>query len=294
MNPISGGDIYLIPLNMIPAPTSPKDKQESGEPARAQRSIEGPLSEENSSRSIRSATARHRLREAYLEIYRDTATRILRKEAQDISKKAHKLLRNRNIPEWNAWIEKYYQDHAVYVKRQMAPVNHSYVEMVSAEAQEEISAPVEMTDELIAFADTYTGTYTARHVGISEYRLKQALITAENSPDIEPEQAINEEVEGWEEGRSGEIAEEESTRLGGAVAKTVFIMAGFTKFRWAAMSDSCPYCNMLNGKVIGIDQDFLVEGESLEPEGYTPMTTSTSIGHPPAHSGCDCMLTAER
>jgi hypothetical protein len=47
----------------------------------------------------------------------------------------------------------------------------------------------------------------------------------------------------------------------------------------------------LNGKVIEINKWFLSAGDELLPEGVDkPLTTTTNIGHPPYHGGCDCMI----
>ena len=69
--------------------------------------------------------------------------------------------------------------------------------------------------------------------------------------------------------------------------------AGVTLIRWVTTGKSCPFCEMLDGQIIGIEENFASAGESLAPEGKTPLTFNSNIGHAPAHVGCDCDIVAE-
>lgn len=51
--------------------------------------------------------------------------------------------------------------------------------------------------------------------------------------------------------------------------------------RWLASSDACKLCLSLNGKVVGLDEDFAVVGHG--PYARIP--------HPPAHPHCFCTVT---
>ena len=277
MNPIDGGDIYLIPLNMIPAP-------QAGTAPRAVRGLEP--------KEDRSAIMRSRLRNSYLEIYRDTAARILRKEIRDIKQQMKKTIRNRNLTEFLMWLDEYYAGIGDYIKRQMMVVNSSYGEAVAVEAMDEVGQDPEMIPEVLRFIDSYTGGYAARHMGISLDRIRKALIRPQVE-EITVDLAIDEEMDTWEEGRASGIAQEESNRFNNALAKTVFVMAGIRKIKSVAIGDSCPYCKGLSGRIIGVKEWFLVAGQEFEPEGADgPLTTTSNIGHPPYHGGCDCYIVA--
>lgn len=280
MDPVPGGDTYLVPLNMAPVAESGGNRDA------------GPAARFSEERSMRSVTARRRLRASYLTIYQDVAARILRREVHDIAQQARKTLRRRDLPAFRTWLDEFYRDHAEYITRQVRPLTMSYGEAAAGEAQEEVNEPVGMTEAIEKFLASYTGGFAARHVGISRDRLNQAIMRAENDLDIDPLDAVLSEVSTWEESRSRSIADEESTRLGAAVAKVVFIAAGFLKLRWVTFGESCPYCNLLSGRVVGIQENFLSAGESLAPEGADgPLTTTTNVGHPPVHGGCDCGIT---
>ena len=289
MNPIDGGDVYLVPLNMVPAPQAGQGASQEGNANRSSRAAE-----------VRTAAMRLRLRGAYLDLYRDTAGRILRREVNDIkSQVAKRWMRDQlgarqlNTAEFILWLEDYYRDFGDGAKRDMLPVNSTYGEAVTAEAMDEIGEEFEEMDpEVVRFIESYSGSYGARHSGISLDRLKQAILRAQQEGEL-PEDLLEQELDTWEDSRANGIAEEESTRLNNAVAKTVFILGGITKLKSVAFGDSCPYCKSLDGKIVGINQWFLAAGDEILPDGVDePLTTTTNIGHPPYHGGCDCMVVA--
>jgi hypothetical protein len=85
----------------------------------------------------------------------------------------------------------------------------------------------------------------------------------------------------------------ESVNLANVAAKAAFVLFGITKLRWSAIgSNTCPYCQELDGKVVGIDQAFVGAKESLESEDGR-MTINKPTLAPPLHLGCVCTITAE-
>lgn len=328
MNPVDGGDVYLVPLNMVPAPTTDQEIQNFGKPAPAPQDGQdddqgddqennainfGPGAEGSAKRIAskklamnqklqdpdlltRAAKGRHRLRGSYLGLYRDTASRILRREAHDIRQQVNKMSAARALDPTALllWLEDFEREHANFVIDQMRPINDSYGQATLAEALDEIGQDFEgMSPEMEEFLRSYTGGYGARHVGISLDRLKAAIKAAQQQ-EIPVEDAIDAELETWDDGRSNNIANEESTRLNNAAAKKAWQLAGVQKLKSVAFGDSCPYCTSLNGKIVGINKFFLMAGESLLPDGIdVPLTTTSNIGHPPYHGGCDCMIVPE-
>lgn len=305
MNPVRGGDVYLVPLNMVPAGQAGQS-QEADQETNAKNLANKSLArnaklhdfngqQQQSGLQTRAAPTRLKLRTAYLGLYRDTAGRILRREVADIKKQINKLVKARAMDptQFLLWLEEFEREHADFVKRQMLPLNGSYGEAIAIEALEEVGSEDEIGPEIISFIDSYTGGFGARHTGISLDRIRGAIKSAQQEQEPS-EDAIIREIETWEDSRSGNIAEEESTRFNNALAKTVFAIAGIQKLKSVAFGDSCPYCKSLNGKVIGIKQFFLSPGDELLPDGVDePLTTTTSIGHPPYHGGCDCMIVPE-
>lgn len=274
MNPIDGGDVYLIPLNMIPAGSA--GEMRSGRELRA----------------LRSATARRRLSEAHNRIFVDTAARILRREMNDVLNNARKIFKKRDMHAFRTWLDEFYQDHHEFIQRHMLPVFTAYAELVAAEAGDEIGETGEMTPELEQFIRSYVKSYADRHVGSSIGQIKSVAGEAVNARE-EPVEALEVRFADWEEKRPKKIAMWETIQSNNAIAVEVFAAGGFLKVRWRAFGESCPYCRRLNGRVVGIRENFLAEGVAFNPEGADrPLVPSVNIRHPPAHGGCDCMVTA--
>jgi hypothetical protein len=60
---------------------------------------------------------------------------------------------------------------------------------------------------------------------------------------------------------------------------------------WASSGGSCPYCTQLDGRTVEVEREFFTPDDSYQPEGAeTPLTFTSSIGHPPIHQGCDCSV----
>jgi hypothetical protein len=73
----------------------------------------------------------------------------------------------------------------------------------------------------------------------------------------------------------------ESITCANAIAKVVFVAAGITKLMWTAQGDACPFCQELDGQIVGTEGKFGVEGLS-------------STNHPPIHEGCSCVIVPTR
>ena len=130
MNPIEGGDVYLIPLNMVPAGqaraglgSSEGQGQRTGDRGpgsgdrgpgtgdRGQQAMDGetltpaPSADsgqalaqgEREGRAARSAQMRHRLEQAHRSVYRDALARVLRRERSDVGAAAKKMLGSRAL-----------------------------------------------------------------------------------------------------------------------------------------------------------------------------------------------------
>ena len=302
MDPIEGGDQYLIPLNMIPADqASMRSEQVIGESRKAKEETEGlePTTsrmwtdqKDIENRALRSVRTRHRIALSFERVILDTAERVTRREVQDVGKAVTKFMSKRDSAQFLMWLDDFYQEHADFMTRQFFPIFLSFAESIAAEAVDEVAADADLKDRLERFVRSYSGSFAAQQVGISLFRLKNAL-QEELDNGIDPQLAINDELNHWRDVRPGEIAADQKTRAGSAVAKFVYSVIGITTLRWITMGDSCPYCKAMDGRVISITKNFLSPGENFEPEGSDgPMTTTKDIGHPPLHGGCDCSIGA--
>lgn len=292
MDPVNGGDVYLVPLNMVPAvQVSGKAKNEPDDRSgdQGENRTQDLLREE---RSIRSVTARYRIAGAYKRLILDAADRAMKRETNDIDKAVKKYLGKRSTNDFLLWLEAFYQEHIDFMTRQFFPLFLSYAETIAAEAQDEIAAEGEIKERLERFVKSYSGTFAAAQAGISLNKIKTALQEAMNN-GLDLEVAMENEMAAWRDIRPSQIATEHTTRAGNAVAKFVYVVSGIVTLRFVTMGDTCPFCKGMDGKTISINKNFLSPGEEFMPAGaISALTTTTPIGHPPLHDGCDCMIMA--
>lgn len=285
-NPISaedGGDLYLVPLNMIPAGQAAMGAVSLEPPAQANSRRSQPPDVEQ--RGIAAAIARNRLQRRFMGLYADVAGRVVRREANDIANNAKKQLNTRSLESFSDWLANFYQEHIPFVREAFAPLTDTYAAQVADLAAQEInqSAP-----DVGNFTSAYLDALAVRHVAKQEARLRTVM---EAAPD-DPLAAIVAELELWRENKPAEIGQNESVRANNAVALAAYGMLGITRKVWRSMGETCPYCRQLDGKVVGIEMNFISAGQSLLAEGKTPLTPSRDVGHAPAHLGCDCMIVA--
>jgi HK97 family phage portal protein len=314
LGPIDGGDTYMMPLNMQAvgqgAPMDPNTvNDQSGNHSKTPMIVESHLldrfsTEERMKRAKSAVETRRRLMVAERPVIKDVAARCLRREIHDVKEAAGKYLKpgtgerkeKRDAGQMDTWLKLFYEGHQDFVKKQFAPVISSYGELVAGAAGEETSSDG-WTPEIEQFVQAYLDSYAVRHCGISEAEVRkmvQRAIDEANASGADPLEVLNGDLADWEETRSDEIAGRESVREGNAVAKAVFVAAGFSEVVWVVTdANACNYCAGLDGQVVSVTKNFLNAGEDYQPAGTSsPLKPSGNVGHPPAHDGCECMLAA--
>ena len=137
-----------------------------------------------------------------------------------------------------------------------------------------------------AFVAALAASYTDHHLDSSRAQLQEVL---KDSPDGLA--ALRERFTEWADKRPAKVAANETVRTANALALERMRSEGVVTKVWAASGGSCPYCTGLNGTAVEIERDFFTPDDSYHPEGAdTPLTFTTTIGHPPCHAGCDCSV----
>ncbi|HFD40870.1 MAG TPA: phage portal protein [Anaerolineae bacterium] len=299
MDPIPGGDVYLVPLNMIPAGQAGALGSLEGRGEGNPGHFRGNIPPAGETRSIPAAAwaaarSRHRLMLAHRGVYADALGRVFRREANDIGNAARRFFKQRDMPSFWVWLADFYREHTGFIIQQLRPVAEGYGALVDAETRRELGLDEGegLSENLIRFIQSYLTAYASRHVIRNEEQLRAALLRAIEEGRAEME-ALNEVFDDWRRNKPGQVGDEESVRFGNAMAKAGYGLAGVLALRWVSMGDSCPYCAALNGMVIDIQHDFLAAGEDFQPDGAErPLNPNRNVGHPPAHAGCDCMVVA--
>lgn len=295
-NPIPGGDVYLQPMNMVPAgenPLEPDVDNSSGERTASEPEFRFDLPRG----SIRSATARRRLANAHQTVYRDAIARLLRYERNEVRRAIDKHLKQRGKLSFEQWVKDfYYEDYPERFRRDMwAPVQ-ALMEVSGAEAADEVNSDPPSSEDLDTFVDEYVKTMAERHAGFSRSRLLKTIHDHREARQDDLDDPLiddlEDDLEDWED-RAATEGHDEAHRSSNAAAYFVYGAAGVAALRWiTAGSDPCDYCQSLNGTVVGYDEPFLPSGQGLAPGGIDPFSSQSDIKHAPLHSGCECLVSA--
>lgn len=293
MNPVDGGDIYMMPMNMVPAdgvlPTPPT---QTGEGDTANRDFLGGMrrleyaGREPRGRERRTAASRHRLAGTYRPTLEDVAQRIINREVNDVRNAARKHLDERGLLEFNEWLRTFYDEHFSFVVRYLKPVMGTYAELVVKEVEEEIGDEVDKAE-----VDVFVNDYLTSRAGVWVAQHRTRIMEAAREGD-EPLAAVEVELDEMKEKSASHWAADQANRLNNAIALTAYVLLGVSRKTWVAFGDNCPYCNSLNGATVEITKYFLAAGEELDAGDEDTFTSRSNIGHPPLHNGCDCMIIA--
>lgn len=279
MPPIPGGDEYWQPVNMVVVGTPI-----SAEPGKRHAHMAG--LQERKARAAR----RRELMHTFEQVLHDAASRVLRREINDVRNNAKKLLSQRQAQSWEEWLEEFYRSMPDVIRRFMGPAFRAYAEAIAMEALAEVDQPPDAVgrSDVDWFADQFLETYVKEHVISSKGQLQAVVRQAVENGD-DPLEAVNQRLDEWDQKRANKVADKERVEMNGAVSQHVWAMVGVTRTQWATFDESCPYCRKLDGRTVDISHWFASPGDDLG-EGDDHLIVSHKLRHPPAHQGCDCMV----
>lgn len=278
MNPIEGGNIYIVPLNMQPISwMMPESKPD----------------ERNIKIEHRSnPTIRLRLQQNYRPLITDAAQRIINKETIAINRAIKTHLGDRNIKSFNDWIDDFYKSMPDYINKNIMPVLLSYGEATALAAAEEIGIEkysirsLQEQEELKRFVNKYVNNYSVQHINSSIGQLRGLM----KEPG-EMEEALIKRADEWHKKRAIKIAGNETIRFSSAISSSVFFENGYS-IVWRANTTACPYCLELDGRKVGKGESFIEANTVLQIEDREPMKINRPCMHPQLHQGCDCWIEA--
>lgn len=277
-NPIEGGDDHYIPLNLGIV---------GEEPEKEPRTLKKTVENRAENRSKRSINKRLTLRKTYRGILKDAIQRIVNREVNDTQRAAKKYLGKRNKQEFLDWVDDYYEESGDFATLNLEPIYRAYSQLVSDTVSDEVQQDVDVGDD---FVRSYLTVYITQRTISSKRQLREVLGSAIEE-GIDELEAVTERLDEWKENRAEKDSLWQSTEAEGAFTKRGYVLAGVTKIRWTAHGKNCPYCNAIDGKVIGVEKTFLRADEPFKPDGApSEMVTKTDITHPPMHQGCDCSI----
>lgn len=270
-NPIDGGDDAYVRLDMAPLTRLEEmQTQEADEPEPAQRAE--PVER-------RAPTMRMELREGFRPLFLDHAQRLVRGEVRDVRR-----LLTRKADLRDAVRRYYFEDLPEFAQRTMGPIFRAYALQMAQAARAEVGGKYMI--DAGTFADLYTENFANSYAARGRYDLQ----------DREAEE-IEQRLTVWSDGDQAtqakhlQVSDREVVKLGEAIARQAFVAAGILTLVWRAVGDTCPYCRGLDGRVISSQSLFAGPGNAVEGEGTDDvLRPSGSVGHPPLHAGCNCIV----
>ena len=292
MNPLPDeqGDVYYIPMNMIPA-----DKIESYEP---KTTVEPePVDDDRSieSRSLeqrqRAADIRQTVANSYDGMFRNTVQKILTREKGHVIKAAKKHFEERTSLTFDDWLVDFYEEFRLFIKKELKPAIHAISGAVATVAAEEVNSKYDDVG-IDKFVDDLSDRCSTRHIIASRSKIRKIVGNA-LSDGVDPVPLIEQQMEHWEENRADSYVSNGLVNTANEAAKWVFAGAGVQMLRWVARgSKTCPYCQELNGKIVGIDQPFVAKDDTLQSEDGRMRISKPTLS-PPLHDGCVCSVIPE-
>ncbi len=285
MNPVDGGDAYLVPLNMIPAGGGAPPAEEDDARAAARRYarlLRG-----------RGIAARENIAEAWAPKIEEADREIADLEREKVGALVDKHLDTggrggRSTSAFLAALSALYDTDGPIAEAMTAlwlPIMTSFAGDVAEDAAKQVGHDEDV--DLSVWARAYTLSHVGYQLSSSFGGLRKRTEDADTQEDAA--EAVVDLLIKWQEERPAQTARWEATQLPNAAAREAWKEAGVQKLQWVARgSKSCPYCTKLDGRTIAIEEPFIAKGDEVEGEDGEALKAKRNTFHPPVHAGCDC------
>ncbi|MEU2799045.1 phage portal protein [Streptomyces sp. NPDC007117] len=285
LNPVEGGDAYLVPLNMVPA---------GGERA----ALEPNAMRRAQLMRGRGGTVRDKVAEAYGPKVRESVTELVAFESERVSELVARhlepergRLRTRSLSGFLTALSALYASDgpvAELLTELWLPLFTVFAADVAADAADEVGAEDDI--DLTVWARAYTLAHVAYQVATSYGQLRNAAQSADT-----PEAIVDDvlaRLAKWEEEKADKVTRWETAQLPNAAAREAWKDAGVKRIQWVARgSENCPYCTKLDGTVREIEDPFVAKGDEIDgDEDGEKLVAKRNTFHPPVHAGCQCQV----
>lgn len=268
MDPVPDGDVYLQPLNMVPA-GQPRPVGDDGEPRQWTHR--------------RSGEARRRIASSFAPLIVDADRRLAKMERQEVTALARKHLESRSVATFLEAVRELYEGTiAQRTRERWLPIFEAFVAEVVADAKDDVGFESEV--DLLRWVEAYVRSHVSYRVGSAISQLSAAIAEADAAFD-----ATTGVLDEWVEQRPERTARWQGTQLANAAARETWRAAGVRSLRWVTVGDNCPFCRSMNGTTVGIEEPFVPVGGAvtgLEEK----LQIDRDTHHPPLHPGCDCEI----
>jgi HK97 family phage portal protein len=306
MNPVDGGDQYLVPMNMTPADELDGLDEADGSAAGARdvRARTLDAAEERAARDRRTVDGRRRLARTYRPTLRHMAQRIVNREVNDLRQAARRYLPG-DVARFRMWLGDFDAKHSQFVGEYMDAPVRAYLGLVAEQVERELDQAV-TTEMLEQFGTDYVAGRRNRWMA-NLIRGVESILDGQRAGSVgdRPEQTQGEtreepdvlaDMESWlderQETEADDYAEDESNTASNAAAVALYLLLGVAAKRWLAFGESCEYCQALDGRTVATATWFLDPDNPLSVASGPVWVPSGPVGHAPLHNGCDCMIVA--
>lgn len=286
MNPVDGGDDYLVPLNMVPAGRG------AAAPERAA------IQRARLMSGRRGALVRANLADAWAPKIAESDL-----EVADLEREKVEALLEEHLPEedgrgrrsvWgfvNALRALYAEDGPIGERMTSLwlPLFTAFAADVAADAAEEVGHTDEV--DLSKWARGYVRGHVSYQLSSSFGQLRKIAEDGDADRDQVAADVVDRLIK-WQTERPEQTARWESSQLPNAAARETWKDAGVTTLKWVTQgSEHCPYCTKLDGRETDIEVPFISKGDELDgDEDNEKYVAKRNTFHPPIHAGCRCQL----
>jgi HK97 family phage portal protein len=231
MNPIEGGDTYMVPLNMMSASAS-LDVVAPDEKALVLKA--------DTTAKRRAAVRRAAVAERHFAQFADVAQQLVTYESKAVRKAVKVHFNTKDAMTFDVWLSEFYDaELRAYIIKHMTPVMKALADSISELAFSEAGTkPSEDEAKLKAYVEDFARRYSEVHKG-------QALDALKAD---EPEVALTETLDVWSEVAAHKVAAAETVKLSNDVAGLIFAAAGYKVYTWYAIgAETCPICQEMDG-----------------------------------------------
>jgi len=212
-----------------------------------------------------------------------------------------------------AWLQKDKVDSilyptAVFEKKLANGASGIFVEVMEKEGPRIVSLYdfdmiFDVTDPKVQeWLESYTPMFSKKLEEVNVAKLRAELIEGMNAGEGVSElvRRVYETYDDWGFRRAKRIARTETLRASNKAALETYRQSGVVKKKiWVSYIDkkTCPSCELLDGKVIGLEENYFSVGdppEVIERDGqkFTFDNSYCDIDAPPRHVSCRCTLSA--
>lgn len=295
-NPVKDGDTHLVPMNLQPLGTKPADvattaqrsAQECGcgvehRDARAEGDVAPDALQDGREVSARS----------FIPVLSDVYARTVRRESKAVGRAAAQYLQARGIEDFDAWLERFYDELLPVLQRDLTPAMLAVAEQAAASVVRELGGEALTTDDQVKeFINGFLNALGIDYIRSSKGQIRKAIQSAvDNGEDVVA--AVDAQLAHMEEERPADRAELTAFEALNALVVMNYGRRGVQRIRWVANGRACPFCKSIDGKVAGINEFFVNEGETINVADLGSMALDRAKRHGPLHRGCQCSVRAE-